>query len=147
MSEAYTIKVYPKGYGRDAYRVLKVPGTFALYDLCMSVLNAFDFYDTMHLYEFQIGQNEYYGPAYGWEGDPDVCTDDPCIGDLGLVPKSRFTLLFDFGDCWLFQFVVQKVAEDPNCTGCSLLKSKGKVDQYPPFDEDDWEEEEDEEEE
>lgn len=47
----YTLKVYPAGLGRSVYRTITICGTDTLDQLCMAILNAFDF-TAEHLYEF-----------------------------------------------------------------------------------------------
>lgn len=39
----YTLKVYPAGLGRSVYRTITICGTDTLDQLCMAILNAFDF--------------------------------------------------------------------------------------------------------
>lgn len=53
----YTLKVYPAGLGRSVYRTITICGTDTLDQLCMAILNAFDF-TAEHLYEFLHGQQD-----------------------------------------------------------------------------------------
>ncbi|MBQ6319782.1 MAG: hypothetical protein IJI23_08405 [Lachnospiraceae bacterium] len=45
------MKIYPEGEGRNVYRVIEMPGSSTLDDLCNIILRAFDFTHE-HLYEF-----------------------------------------------------------------------------------------------
>jgi hypothetical protein len=54
----YTLKVYPKGQARTAYRVIEISGDDTLDRLCDVILYAFDF-DRDHLYEFSMSGRLY----------------------------------------------------------------------------------------
>ena len=144
MSNRYTLKVYPKGRGREVYRVIEVSGQDNLEDLCSSILDAFEF-DFDHLYEFNFGASlsdrsciVEYEPYE--EDSPTKIVLDKC----GLFKGRKFTLLYDYGDCWVFCINVQKVEEELDYQPSLTTKEKGKLEQYPDYD-DDWEDDEEEE--
>ena len=64
----YTLKVYPAGLGRSVYRTITICGTDTLDQLCMAILNAFDF-TAEHLYEFCMDNHIYSEDAY--QSDPE----------------------------------------------------------------------------
>lgn len=59
----HTMKVYPKGLGREAYRVIKISGSATLNGLCKAILDSFDFTDD-HLYEFCMDNKMYSRDSY-----------------------------------------------------------------------------------
>lgn len=59
----YTLKVYPAGLGRSVYRTITICGTDTLDQLCMAILNAFDF-TVEHLYEFCMDNKMYSEDCY-----------------------------------------------------------------------------------
>lgn len=136
----YTFKVYPKGRGREAYRVFSISGEETLDALCESIMGYFDFIHE-HLYAFCLDNNPYgHGIHYEYlTDDEDTETDIP-IKKLRLTEGQKFTLHYDYGDDWLFIINTQKIEEVKAMEGPVLLKSKGRVEQYPDY-EDEWDEE------
>ena len=80
----YTLKVYPAGLGRSVYRTITICGTDTLDQLCMAILNAFDF-TAEHLYEFCMDNKMYSEDCYyllvnaGIIGIPCVSLQVMCI--------------------------------------------------------------------
>ena len=62
----YTLKVYPAGLGRSVYRTITICGTDTLDQLCMAILNAFDF-TAEHLYEFFMDNKMYSEDSIRWK--------------------------------------------------------------------------------
>lgn len=145
MSKRYTLKVYPKGMGREAYRVLEISGKDTLDALCEDIMDAFDFIHE-HLYEFNM-DNRMYGSNWSYQYDPEfegAPSTDIAIDKLKLKKGQKFTLHYDFGDDWMFVITVQQIAEEAGRTPAKVIKSKGKVEQYPDWDEEEYEEDFDE---
>ena len=141
MKNRYTLKVYPKGYGREIYRVMEISGQDTLDTLCEAIMASFDF--TMeHLYEFCM-DNRMYSPN-SYQRCP-MYDDQPStnikLDSLALEVKQKFSLHYDFGDDWMFTIGVQKIEPEAKYAKPAVLKRKGVVEQYPEYDEDeDWEE-------
>lgn len=139
----YTLKVYPKGRAREAYRTLEIAGTESLDDLCREILMAFDF-DNDHMYEFCMDNKMYsYGLHYScspeYYGEKSTkCT----INSIGLRKGQNFLFHYDFGDDWGFTVHVQKIVEDVPYYPAEVIAAKGTVEQYPDWDEEEWDEEE-----
>ncbi len=140
----YYVKVYPQGRAREAYRKFIVGGRVSFDELGYAILNAFEFEDTMHAYEFitshgvlEIG-NECYS-------ENNIGNTALCLDDIGFIKGEKFIYHFDFGDDWMFVIHVSKVSDRPketdDITGIMLLDSKGTVHQYP---DDDFDENDDE---
>lgn len=132
MGMRYTLKVYPKGLGREVYRVIEISGKDTLDDLCEAILDAFAFIHE-HLYEFNM-DNRMYGSEWSYQYDPEEPDEDDtniAIEALGLVKGQKFSLHYDFGDGWMFVITVQKIAEEAVNMPPVVLREKGMVEQYP----------------
>jgi len=57
------------------------------------------------------------------------------IDKLGLAEKQKFALHYDFGDDWMFIINVQKIVPETENKAPVVLKTKGKIEQYPVWDE------------
>ena len=137
MNKQYLIKVYPIGLGREVYRNIEISGEDTLDRLCQIILESFDFTDE-HLYEFCMDNRMYQ--EYNYQSDPEE--DEPStkiiLDELRLVEKQKFSLHYDFGDdCWICDHSkkISKVAE--KIEAC-ITKSKGYIQQYPVWDENEW---------
>lgn len=124
--------------GNKVERVLEVPGILTLEDLCISILKSVDF-DYDHLYEFSIRGRRYEGQPYG--GGKEIRTK---LYSLKLKKGETFELWYDFGDDWIFSIRVEDVLNETG-DGVRVLSRKGRVEQYPDYDEsgeeadfDDW---------
>ena len=140
----YQMKVYPKGLGRNVYRVLEICGKDTLMDLCDTIMDAFDFTDE-HLYEFCIDNGPNQPGNYHRQPDPDFPGDKSAniaLNRLRLQKGQKFLLHYDFGDDWIFVITVQKIMETNQYTSATILKSKGRVEQYPDYDEEEWDDDE-----
>ena len=126
----YTLKIYPKGGMRQAYRVIEISGNTDLNELCSVILNLFDFdYDHLYLFDMANERNPYRS-SYTFEAEDPIfgIPDAPTLDELSLGRGSKFQLLYDFGDDWLFVIHVTKVSEGSG--GMKLIKSEGKIYQY-----------------
>lgn len=133
----YTLKVYPVGLGREVYRVMEISGEHTLDDLCDAILASFDF-DNDHLYEFCMDNKMYSENNYvSTLLEEDTPSTDIALDALGLITRQKFTLHYDFGDNWLFAINVRKIEETSWRVVPTVLQEKGRVEQYP-----DWDDEE-----
>ena len=141
MKNRYTLKIYPKGLGREVYRVMEISGRDTLDGLCEAIMDSFDF--TMeHLYEFcmdnrMYSKNAYQcSPMYPWQPSTDIALDL-----LGLKLKQKFSLHYDFGDDWMFTIGVQKIESEAKYAKPVVLKERGRIIQYPNYEDEEWEDE------
>ena len=137
MNKQYLIKVYPIGLGREVYRNIEISGEDTLDRLCQIILESFDFTDE-HLYEFCMGNRMYQ--EYNYQSDPEE--DEPStkiiLDELRLVEKQKFSLHYDFGDDWMFVITVKKISKVTEKIEACITKSKGYIQQYPVWDENEW---------
>lgn len=130
----YTFKVYPKGRGRECYRVIHISGKETLDKLCEEILDAFDFEDE-HLYEFCMNNKMFEEDNY--QSDPDEeyqKSTKEKIDRLRLAKGQKFSLHYDFGDDWMFVIVVQGIDETTENIVPYVSKEKGFLEQYPDWD-------------
>ena len=129
--QQFTLKVYPKGRGRDVYRIIVISGQDTLDQLCSVILTAFDFSHD-HLYEFCMDNRPYSEYSYQCEQDgsgrPLTTTK---IAQLDLAKGQKFLFHYDFGDEWMFMVCVQKIESIDHRTQPKCLKAKGTIEQYP----------------
>lgn len=137
MNRKYLMKVYPAGRGRDVYRNIEICGAHTLDQLCEVILDAFDFIDE-HLYEFCMDNRMYSDFAY--QSNPEEegeLSTDITLDEVGLIKGQKFSLHYDFGDDWMFTITVSKISEVEKSFTPRVVKSKGSIQQYPDWDEED----------
>ncbi len=125
-----------------ALRTIKIDYRLSLDDLCIAVLNAFDF-DCDHLYDVKFISK--FGHPLTFSGAPVISyaesptTEDVSIGLLPIQINSEMIFTFDYGDNWEFKITLEKIEPIKNETDKipdpELINKKGKApEQYP-----DWE--------
>ncbi len=134
MNNAYLLKVYPAGRGREVYRKIEISGNATLDDLCSIILESFDFMDE-HLYEFCMDNRMY--SEYSYQSSP--MSGGPStkikIDRLELQEKQKFLLHYDFGDDWQFAITVEKISRMEDIAEPRIVKQKGEIEQYPDMEE------------
>ncbi len=137
----YTLKVFPQGQAKKAYRVIEISGSDTLDRLCDVILSAFDFSHD-HLYEFSMNGRLYSDDNYTcdpeYKGQP---TTDIRIDKLGLDKGRKFIFHYDYGDDWVFEILVQEIKNETVRVIAHVTEEKGFVEQYPDYDE--WDEDDD----
>lgn len=144
-------------HSKRVWRTIAIKEDQTLDDLHEAIFEAFDRYEE-HLYSFYMTDGskrqdrfrnsiEYTHPMaiesdnslFGFRKPPRNAETSK-IRDLDLSIKDRFEYLFDFGDEWLHEIVLEKIEESkPKTEYPKILKVNGKSpDQYPDYDEDDY---------
>lgn len=153
-----SVWVPPKSYvisvslGTGCYRHIKIDADSALSQFSSAILDAFGF-DDDHMHAFFMDNRAWsqYPEACYWS-DPDdedemednvnPSTDEVSLRDLQLADGQKFLYVFDFGDDWRFSCRVLKIL-DEQTKEPQVVRSVGDApEQYPDFDEEDWEEDE-----
>ncbi|MCD8069116.1 MAG: plasmid pRiA4b ORF-3 family protein [Lachnospiraceae bacterium] len=130
----YTLKVYPKGWGRECWRVIHISGKETLDKLCGVIIDAFDFEDG-HMYEFCMNNRMYDADNYQSDGDGKYQRSTKGkIDRLRLAKGQKFSLHYDFGDDWMFVISVQGIDEGDENIVPYVSKEKGFLEQYPDWD-------------
>lgn len=124
--------------GQKVERVMEVPGTCTLKDLCLGILDAIDF-DFDHLFEFTIRGRTYEGEPYEDGETSNGRNARTRLSSLKLKKGEIFELWYDFGDDWMFSIEVEEARRETG-SGIRVLSAVGNVEQYPDFD-DEWDDE------
>jgi len=137
----YVFKVNLKG-SRRVSRTIALRGDQTLDDLHEAIFAAFDRFDA-HLYSFYFPKaptrrgsaapkpKEYTAPQMFDEPDPfdDESRFDAAatkLADLRLRPGQTFEYLFDFGDCWWHEGIVEAVnISVPRARYAQIRESRG----------------------
>jgi hypothetical protein len=95
------------------WRLIRVPDQFTLHQLHRVLQIVFSRLD-YHLYAFELGSRQFEAP------DPESEAEDSTairLCDLDLSPGSQFAYMYDFGDGWEHQIVVEAVLPMPSENG------------------------------
>ncbi len=123
-----------------AKRTFAFPGDLTFDFLAETILNHFDF-DFDHLYKFiyenDIGKRSFINHPY--MEDPPLADETP-IKEVFRTPGQIVLFLYDFGDNWEFIVKLEEIGDiDPDLKKPKLLQKTGKApDQYPDWDDDDF---------
>lgn len=142
----YTFRV---DLGEAVWRRIAIPAKAHLDSLADAILEAFEFFDFMHLYLFS------YRDQRGWEvqachsevEDATVWAAEVAIGDLPLPVGDTMLFWFDFGDNWEFNVRLERITPQttPPLGFTLMLEAHGEApEQYPHWEDEwdgDWEEE------
>ena len=79
---------------------------------------------------------------YAYQSDPEGVepSADITLDEIGLYKGQKFTLHYDFGDDWMFTITVSKIIEVQKDFKPRIVKSKGNIQQYPEWDEEEFDE-------
>lgn len=147
-------------HNKRTWRTIAINENQTLDTLHEAIFHAFDRYDA-HLYSFYMTNGakrqdrfrscpEYTDPnaiqndggLFGFRTQPKNAARTK-IKDLNLSIKDKFEYLFDFGDNWLHEIVLEEISEPESKTKYpKILKVNGESpEQYPDYD-DEYEDEE-----
>jgi hypothetical protein len=121
------------------YRTIDITSEVNFQGLASTILELFDF-DNDHLYEFKF-LNSFAQQASIVH--PDISLDDGFawadefyLKKLPLEEENSFKFIFDFGDSWEFDILIEKIIEGKTIDDFKLIKSVGKAPkQYLDYDE------------
>ncbi len=124
---------------KKCYRVIRCLPRHTFEDLHLAIQEAFEFAND-HLYSFFLDGIPFslYAVNSPYSEEPPY-TDKVCLGDKRLINKQRILYLFDYGDSWEFD-VVLDVKHDSTIVlkKPEIIKSVGEApEQYSDFDEND----------
>ncbi|NEX19467.1 plasmid pRiA4b ORF-3 family protein [Thiorhodococcus mannitoliphagus] len=112
--------------GADCWRRIAIGGETDVDDLADTILAAFDFDDSDHLYRFSYQGR--FGRTIAIDhpnlaGESEYVADEIKVGDLALRAGMRIDFLFDFGDRWRFELTVEQVSDGPASQEPQLLEA------------------------
>ena len=124
---------------KAVWRKIAIPSNLTLCSLSSAILDAFDFAND-HLHQFtykdrQGFKKSIYHP-YTQDNEGEGFTDAILLRDWQINIGDRITYVFDFGDWWEFNVVLESIDEpDPNINKAKVIDKKGKApEQYGDFD-------------
>lgn len=127
---AYVFKV---SLDRNCWRRIKLSAAHTLDDLHDAIQSAFNF-DNDHLYAFFMDGRAWSKKAY-WDprGEEPPYANEVRLDQLELWEGRKFLYLFDFGDEWRFDVLVEEVREDETPPSRPvIIGKKGEApEQYP----------------
>ncbi len=123
----------------DAWRRIAIGAQETLDSLAHAILDSVGF-DNDHLYDFQyrnrIGKQQRISHPYAQDL---VWTTEVRVGDLGLALGQHMTFLFDYGDDWEFDVVLEVIEPDSHLQGTEIRAEHGEAPvQYPYAEDDEW---------
>jgi hypothetical protein len=134
--EIYQLRVV-YGYDEDIYRVIRICGKNTLDDLSDIILDSFNF-DHDHMYLFNMDMEPYGENSYELNHSKKEKSTNIALNKIIKEEEQMFLYLFDFGDEWVFAIIVENI-KSGKCDKPKIIKSKGKLEQYPD-EEDDYDE-------
>jgi len=128
------VHIFKVSLGKVWYRIA-IPADRTVDDLALAILEAVDF-DAEHLYEFS------YKNRFGVLGhvnhpymDDGPWASEMLVGDLQLQVGQKMIFLFDFGDSWKFDIVLEQVDREMDIEEPEILELHGEPpEQYPEWD-------------
>ena len=126
----------------NSWRRISIPGDQVLDSLSDAILDAFNF-DHNHFFQFKYRNRKGLTVIINVpEMEDPPFTTEVLIGELALEPGQILDYLYDFGDCWEFEVVLEKIdKEHTEATEATILESYGESPkQYVYYDEldEDW---------
>ncbi len=136
----YTLYVEPIDWP-GVSRTLEIGGNRTLDDLSEAILDAWDF-DHSHLYMFSLTRKPYDPDGFYHPYDEDKNNAAfASLDSLGLKSRRKILYLYDFGDDWMFYVTVKRVETTEEEPPVRVIQSEGALEQYPNWNDEDWEEE------
>jgi hypothetical protein len=109
----YQFKITLKDISPKIWRRFAAPADMSLHDLSMVIIEVMG-WSGAHLYAYHIGGLEYGMPDDELDADKGILADDDVLVKDALKEKQQFEYVYDFGDDWRHQLVVEKITEaDP----------------------------------
>lgn len=122
---------------KKCYRIIRCLPKHTFESLHLTIQEAFDF-DNDHLYSFFLDGKRYsnYAVNAPYSENPPY-TDEVCLRDVRLRNKQRILYIFDYGDQWEFDIIVNiKTGTEINLENPEIIKKAGdSPEQYPDYDE------------
>ena len=119
------------------YRIIEISSDEKFESLALAILKQFNF-DCDHLYEFRFTDNFGIDRTIGHEmvDGTDLWVDEYYLKELPLQAFESFKFIFDFGDWWEFDILIEEIKEGESVDDFKLIKSYGTApEQYPDYNE------------
>lgn len=135
--------IFKVSLNNQIWRRIRMPASSTFEDLHDMIQAAFDF-DDDHLFAFFMDGKAWSHKAYWDERSGDKPSASKAVlHTLNLIKGKKFLYLFDFGDEWRFDVILERIMDKENSTQkAEIIEIKGQSPaQYPDWD--DFEEEDD----
>lgn len=128
-AKIYQLKISLKDIRPPIWRRARVPGAATLAGLHVVIQTVFGWTDT-HLHAFYVGERRYGQP----DDLDDIVDDESTVTLAGVVGDriKRFRYIYDFGDDWMHEIVVEKIL--PGDSGTLEIACLGGRRRRPPED-------------
>ncbi|MDZ7934464.1 MAG: hypothetical protein U5M51_05765 [Emticicia sp.] len=117
--------VFRLDISKTAYRLIEIGGEATLLDLHEMIQDGLNF-DNDHLFSFTIDEQEFTGAPYDFDS-PEYIAQNVLIGNLDLEQGKKINYVFDFGDNWEFNLVVELLDETSAEPEPKVIKRVGKA--------------------
>lgn len=111
-----------------AYRTVEVHSDINFEELAQLILNLFNFCND-HLFEFvftnRFGEKKAIKSYYATLEENDFDAGEFCLKNLPLRELESFTFIFDFGDWWEFDILIEKFYDGKKTEKAEIIKSHG----------------------
>lgn len=118
-SNIYQFKIALKFIKPKIWRQIQVPANYTFEDLHVAIQNAIG-WENYHLHQFEMVTQRHYGMVIG-TNDCDQLDHKATIEQYFLSPKDKALYLYDFGDSWEHEIILEKIlprvknAKYPQC--------------------------------
>ena len=126
---------------QKAYRTIEISYRSSFQSLANAILEQFNF-DNDHLYAFRFvdrfgNKRDILHSSLDGDGD-NLWADNYYLKNLPLKELESFKFIFDFGDNWEFDILIENIDSSREIGSVKLIKSHGDApEQYPDYD-DEW---------
>lgn len=105
--DSFMIKVTLLDTEPAVWRRVEVPARFTLHKLHAVVQLAMG-WENAHLYEFELRKQRFGPPEPDWGGGRTLDDRRVTLSALGLKPRQKFRYLYDMGDSWRHEILVEQ---------------------------------------
>jgi len=126
-----------------AYRMIEINSNMSFDYLADAILEQFDF-DNDHLYAFnfidRFGKKTDISHSSLDANDNNLCADDYYLKNLPLGKFENFQFIYDFGNSWKFDILIENIDNSREIDSVKLIKSHGEApEQYQDYyDDEEW---------
>ena len=106
-SSIYQFKVTLKFIKPKIWRQIQVPANYTFQDLHLTIQNAMG-WENDHLYQFEMATHRHHRMVIGIN-ECDQLDYEATIEQYFLSPKDKALYLYDFGDSWKHEVILEKI--------------------------------------
>ena len=111
MANIFQLKIYLKDIEPKIWRRFLV-SDFWTFDKLHRIIQSIMGWENYHLYEFKFGEMRIVSPDEGYLEENELDPKKVKIEDYVNKEKQKFRYIYDFGDSWEHEIIVEKIMED-----------------------------------